>query len=66
MKVAFSIPDSRLPTFKSEEERQKAPREERLYTKLFNLFGLVGYFCRAVLEGEEEAFLSVQITELIG
>ena len=39
-----------------EGRRKKAEgrREERLYTKLFNLFGLVGDFCRAVLAAHEE------------
>src|SRR5690348_2662721 len=29
--------------------RQKAPREESLYSKVFNLSSGVGYFCRAAL-----------------
>ena len=41
----------RLFSLVQEGRRDKAGgrREERLYSKLFNLFGLVGYFRRAAL-----------------
>jgi hypothetical protein len=36
-------------------DRAGGKREDSLYSKLFNLFGLVGYFCRAAL-----AFIKMQ------
>jgi hypothetical protein len=43
------IVELQVPFKQTSARRQKAPREESLYSKLFKLFELVGYFRRAVL-----------------
>ena len=47
--LAWLTTNHESDTFKSEVRRQKAPRQESLYSKVFNLFQLDSYLCRAAL-----------------